>query len=132
MLTYDPVDVGPLAGLEEEGSTGTGLPADALPAGCVEEGWPLPAYLPQEAWAPAGPTRLAPPQPQGSSSDYCTLGCSRWGCPSTLTGSAQSSEPDAALACGPFCDQQSLDARPGGNFAGVGHSQRQDTGGWAA
>ncbi|TEA29088.1 hypothetical protein DBR06_SOUSAS10510045, partial [Sousa chinensis] len=114
LLTYDPVDVGPLAGLEEEGSTGTGLPADALPAGCVEEGGPLPAYLPQEAWAPAGPTRLAPPQSQGSSSDYCALGCSRWGCPSTFTGSAQSSEPDAALACGPFCDQQSLDARPGG------------------
>ncbi|XP_060140492.1 interleukin-9 receptor isoform X1 [Globicephala melas] len=132
LLTYDPVDVGPLAGLEEEGSTGTGLPADALPAGCVEEGGPLPAYLPQEAWAPAGPTRLAPPQSQGSSSDYCALGCSRWGCPSTFTGSAQSSEPDAALACGPFCDQQSLDARPGGNCAGVGHSQRQDAGGWAA
>ncbi|XP_029075203.1 interleukin-9 receptor [Monodon monoceros] len=132
LLTYDPVDVGPLAGLEEEGSTGTGLPADALPAGSVEEGGPLPAYLPQEAWAPAGPTRLAPPQSQGSSSDYCTLGCSRWGCPSTFTGSAQSSEPDAALACGPFCDQQSLDARPGGNCAGVGHSQRQDAGGWAA
>ncbi|XP_026973867.1 interleukin-9 receptor-like isoform X2 [Sagmatias obliquidens] len=132
LLTYDPVDVGPLAGLEEEGSTGTGLPADALPTGCVEEGGPLPAYLPQEAWPPAGPTSLAPPQSQGNSSDYCALGCSRWGCPSTFTGSAQSSEPDAALACGPFCDQQSLDARPGGNCAGVGHSQRQDAGGWAA
>ncbi|KAJ8786476.1 hypothetical protein J1605_005965 [Eschrichtius robustus] len=76
LLTYDPVDVGPLAGLEEEGNTGTGLPADALPAGCVELGGTPPAYLPQEAWAPAGLARLAPPQSQGSSSDYCALGCS--------------------------------------------------------
>ncbi|XP_057606432.1 interleukin-9 receptor [Hippopotamus amphibius kiboko] len=132
LLTYDPADTGPSTDLEEEGGTGTGLPADVLPAGRVELGEAPPAYLPQEDWAPVGPCRLVPPQSQGGSSDYCALGCSGGGCPSTFTGNAQSSELGPHWACGLFCDQQSLDARPGGNLAGVGHSQRQDTGGWAA
>ncbi|KAM4871622.1 interleukin-9 receptor-like [Thomomys bottae] len=35
----------------------------------------LPAYLPQEDWVCMFPTRLAPPESDGSRSDYCTTGC---------------------------------------------------------
>ncbi|XP_055264958.1 interleukin-9 receptor isoform X2 [Moschus berezovskii] len=76
LLHCDPADAWPLAGLEEEGGPGPGLPAGVLPAGHVERRAPSPAYLPQEDRAPAGRPRLAPPQCEGSSSDYCALDCS--------------------------------------------------------
>lgn len=116
-------------GLEE--GTGTGLPADVLPT-ALEWGGEPPAYLPQEEWVPAGPTRPAPPQSEGSTSDYCALSC-YGGCnPSPFLGSIQSSGPIQALACGISYDQQSLEARQGGNYVGAGHTQRQDPGEQAA
>ncbi|XP_046524578.1 LOW QUALITY PROTEIN: interleukin-9 receptor-like [Equus quagga] len=119
LLTYDPAHPWQSVGLEEAG-IGTGLP--------VEWRGQLPAYLPQEDWVPVGPARPAPPQPEGSSSDYCALGC-YGGChPSTFPGSMQSSGPTLALACGHSCDQQSLDAQHGGAHVGAGHGQTQDPG----
>lgn len=118
------MDPWPFLGLEEEG-TGTGLPADVVPV-ALEWGRQPPAYLPQEDWVLASPARPAPPQSEGSSSDYCALsyygGCN----PSPFLGSLQSSGPIQALACGTSCDQQSLEARQGGNCVGAGHRQRQD------
>lgn len=126
LLTYEPADPWPFAGLEEEGP-GTGLPADELPA-ALEWGGQLPAYLPQEEWVPASPARLAPPQSEGSRSDYCALGC-YGGChPSPLPGNMQSSGPICASACGLPCDQQGLAARQGGSCVGAGLDQGPDPG----
>ncbi|XP_039741499.1 interleukin-9 receptor [Pteropus medius] len=71
-LTYDPADSWPSVGLEEEEGTGTGLPADVSSAVLGWEGQ-LQAYLPQEEWVLVSPTRPAPPQSEGSGSDYCAL-----------------------------------------------------------
>ncbi|XP_058426508.1 interleukin-9 receptor [Diceros bicornis minor] len=131
LLTYDLADPLQSVGLEEEG-TGSGLPAGVLPAGCMEWGGQLPAYLPQEDWVPASPARPAPSQAEGSSSDYCALGCDGGCHPSTFLGNVQSSAPILALACGHSCDQQSLDAQHGGTCVGAAHSQRQDLGEQAA
>ncbi|XP_074202823.1 interleukin-9 receptor [Camelus bactrianus] len=128
LLTYDPADAWQSGGLEEEEEASTGLPADVLPAGRMEWGGQPPAYLPQEDWVPASPTRPALPRPEDSSSDYCALGCYGGGYPLAFTGSTQSSEPSLAWACGLSCDQQSLDAWPGGSCVGISHNQRQDAG----
>lgn len=71
-LTYDLVDSWPSVGLEEEEGTGTILPAEVSSAVLGWEGQPQ-AYLPQEEWVFASPTRPAPPQSEGSGSDYCAL-----------------------------------------------------------
>lgn len=129
-LTYDPADPWPFMGLEEEG-TGPGLPVDVWPA-ALESGEEPPAYLPQEEWVPGSPARPAPPQSEGSSSDYCALGC-YGGChPSPFPGTMQSPGPIQALACGLSCDQHSLDARQGSSYVGAGLSQGQDPGEQAA
>nr|KAF6272064.1 interleukin 9 receptor [Myotis myotis] len=130
LLTYEPADPWPFVGLEEEGP-GTGLPAEELPA-ALEWGGQLPAYLPQEEWVPARPTRPAPPQSEGSSSDYCALGCYGGSRSPPLPGSVQSSGPLYALACGLSCDQQSLAARQGGSYVGAGLGQDPDPGEQAA
>uniref|UniRef100_A0A8C0W2F5 Fibronectin type-III domain-containing protein n=1 Tax=Castor canadensis TaxID=51338 RepID=A0A8C0W2F5_CASCN len=77
LLTYSPAYP---RGLEEVGATGPGLPVsksseDAFPAECVDLGEQLSAYLPQEDWTLMFPNRPAPPDSEGDSSDYCTLGC---------------------------------------------------------
>lgn len=71
-LTYDLADSWPSVGLEEEEGTGTGLPADVSSAVLGWEGQ-LQAYLPQEEWVLVSPTGPAPPQSEGSGSDYCAL-----------------------------------------------------------
>lgn len=98
-----------------------GLLEAVLLVGPVAQGAQSPAYLPQEDWVPVSPSRPAPPQAEGSSGDYCALGC-----PSTLLGNLQSSGPSVALACGLSCDQQSLDAWQGGTCVGCGHREVQD------
>ncbi|XP_019503972.1 PREDICTED: interleukin-9 receptor [Hipposideros armiger] len=132
LLTYDSADAWPPVALEkEEEGTGTGLPTDVLPAD-LEWGGPPPAYLPQEEWGPASSARLAALQSEGSSSDYCALGY-YGGCqPLTFPGNTLSSGPILAFACGPFCNEQSLDAWQGGSCVRAGHSQRQDPGDQAA
>ncbi|XP_066134489.1 interleukin-9 receptor [Saccopteryx bilineata] len=129
-LTYEPAEPWPCVGLAE-GGTGAGLPADVLPA-ALEWGGQPPAYLPQEEWTLASPPEPAPPRSEGSSGSYCALG-SYGGCyPSPFPENAQSSGLTQALACGPSCDQQSLDARPGGRSVEAGDSQVQDAGEQAA
>ena len=130
LLTYDPVDPWPFVGLEDEG-TGTGLPADVLPAS-LEWGGQPPAYLPQEEWVAVSPSRPASPQSEGGSADYCALGC-YGGCrPSPFPGITQSSGPIQPLACDLPCDLQSLDVRQGGSHVGAGHNQRRNPGEEAA
>ncbi|XP_045045822.2 interleukin-9 receptor isoform X1 [Desmodus rotundus] len=130
LLTYDPVDPWPFVGLEDEG-TGTGLPADVLSAS-LEWGGQPPAYLPQEEWVAASPSRPASPQSEGGSADYCALGC-YGGCrPSPFPGITQSSGPIQPLACDLPCDPQSLDVRQGGSHVGAGHNQRRNPGEEAA
>uniref|UniRef100_F1RGX9 Interleukin 9 receptor n=1 Tax=Sus scrofa TaxID=9823 RepID=F1RGX9_PIG len=126
LLTYDPTDAWRSVGLEEE-SSGTSLPAGALPAGLMQLAGQAPSYLPQEDWLPASPARPAPLQSEGDS-DYCALDCCGEGLPPTFTGDARGSQPGLALACGLSYDQQSLDAQPGGDCVGVGHHQRPDAG----
>lgn len=130
LLICEPADPWPFVSLEEEGP-GTGLPAGVLPA-ALECGGQLPAYLPQEEWVPSSPTRLAPPQSEGSSSDYCALGCYGECHPSPFPGNMQSSGPIYASACGLSCDQQSLAARQGGSYVGAGLGQGPDLGEQAA
>lgn len=130
MLTYDPVDPWSSVGLEEveEGQgTAAGLPVDVLEG----VGQP-PAYLPQEEWVPVHPITLAPPQSEGSSSDYWALGCYEGCHPLTFPGNTQNSGPILALTCGLSCDQQSVDAWQGGSCVEAGHSQRPDPGKQAA
>ncbi|XP_045850258.1 interleukin-9 receptor isoform X2 [Meles meles] len=125
-LTYDPVDPWQSVVLEEEPEgPGAGLLAAALLAGPVVQGGQPPAYLPQEDWAPTCPLRPAPLPAEGGSSDYWTLGCSGGCHPLTFPGNT-SLGPSPALAGGPSCDQQSLDAGPGSGAVGAGHSERRD------
>ncbi|XP_019295307.2 interleukin-9 receptor isoform X3 [Panthera pardus] len=128
-LTYGPVDPWQSVVLEEEEKgPRPGLPEAVLLAGLVAQGEQPPAYLPQEDWVPGSPTRPALPQAEGSSGDYCALGCPGACHPSTFPGNTQSSGPSLALACGLSCDQQSLDATQGGTYVGVGHREEQDPG----
>ncbi|XP_077761994.1 interleukin-9 receptor-like isoform X3 [Canis aureus] len=126
-LTYDPVD--PWQSVvpeDEEEGPGAGLPEAVLRAGHVLQGGQPPAYLPQEDWVPASAPRPAPPQSEGSSGDYCALGCSGGCHPFTFPGSTWSSGPSPVLAHGLSGDQQSLDAWRGSTCVGVGHGERQD------
>uniref|UniRef100_A0A8C0NIB7 Fibronectin type-III domain-containing protein n=2 Tax=Canis lupus TaxID=9612 RepID=A0A8C0NIB7_CANLF len=121
-LTYDPVD--PWQSVvpeDEEEGPGAGLPEAVLKAGHVLQGGQPPAYLPQEDWVPASAPRPAPPQSEGSSGDYCALGCSGGCHPFTFPGSTWSSGPSPVLAHGLSGDQQSLDAWRGSTCVGVGH-----------
>ncbi|XP_014930334.3 interleukin-9 receptor isoform X4 [Acinonyx jubatus] len=129
-LTYGPVDPAWQSVVLEEEEKGPclGLPEAVLLAGRVAQGEQPPAYLPQEDWVPGSPTRPALPQAEGSSGDYCALGCPGACHPSTFPGRMQSSGPSLALACGLSRDQQSLDATQGGTCVGVGHREEQDPG----
>ncbi|XP_032183514.1 interleukin-9 receptor isoform X1 [Mustela erminea] len=126
-LTYDPVDPWQSVILEEEQEgPGAGLLEAALLARPVVQGGQPPAYLPQKDWAPTCPLRPASPPSEGGSRDYWTLGCSG-GCHTpTFPGNSPSTGPSPALAGGPSCDQQSLDAQPGSSTVGAGHGQWQD------
>ncbi|VCW76457.1 unnamed protein product, partial [Gulo gulo] len=126
-LTYDPVDPWPSGVLEEqqEGPGASLLEAALLARPVAQLGQP-PAYLPQEDWAPTCPLRPAPPPSEGGSGDYWTLGCSGGCHPPTFPGNLLGAGASPALAGGPSCDQQSLDAWPGSSAVGTGHGERPD------
>ncbi|XP_012515034.1 PREDICTED: interleukin-9 receptor [Propithecus coquereli] len=109
------------AGMEEEeegtGTLGAQSCQDVLPAGCTEWGGQPPAYLPQDDWTHVSPTRPAPPESEGSSGDYCALGCCEGPHPWALPGNTQSPGPVPALACGLSCDQEDLEAWQGGSWS---------------
>ncbi|XP_076998484.1 interleukin-9 receptor isoform X2 [Tamandua tetradactyla] len=83
LATYSAAQPWRPLGLEQGEDPGQGLPGgppvpsseDKLPAGTTEHGAQVSAYLPQEDWALGYPLRPIPPDPEGGSSDYCTLGC---------------------------------------------------------
>ncbi|XP_023413368.1 interleukin-9 receptor isoform X2 [Loxodonta africana] len=125
LLTYSPTGPWPAAYLEEEASLPVLGSEDMLPAGVLEWGGQLPAYLPQEDWALVPPTRPGPPDSEGGSSDYCALdyygGCH----PSALLGHMQNPMPTPTLACGLSWDQEDPHLDPQHPQHG-GHSQNQD------
>ncbi|KAM5227302.1 interleukin-9 receptor [Ctenodactylus gundi] len=111
LLTCVPVQPGQALGVEEEESTGPGVPGsakskDVLPVGAVES-WAQPsAYLPQEDWALVSLTRPDPPGPEAGSSDYCAAGCCEECHSSVLPATVQGPEPIVSLAGGLSCVQQ--------------------------
>ncbi|KAM9584042.1 interleukin-9 receptor isoform 1-T1 [Trichechus inunguis] len=126
LLTCSPVWSWPPAHLEEEEDLSALGSEDVLPAGGLELGGQLPAYLPQEDWALVPPIRPVPPDSESCSSDYCALGY-YGGChPLAPPGNMQSLVPTPALASGLSWDQEDPDPQHGGSYVGVGHSQNQD------
>ncbi|XP_075851006.1 interleukin-9 receptor [Microcebus murinus] len=117
LLTFGQQSVGVEEEEESTGTLGAWSSKDVLPAGCTEVGGQPPAYLPQDDWTHVSPTRLAPPESEGSSSDYCALGCYEGPHPWALPGNTQSPGPIRALACGLSCDQQDLGTRQGGSWS---------------
>ncbi|XP_006873974.1 PREDICTED: interleukin-9 receptor-like [Chrysochloris asiatica] len=86
--------------VEEKGPSAL-VSEDVIPAGVLEWGEQPSTYLPQEDWAPVSSTRPGPPDSEGNSDDYCTLGY-YGGCqPSAPPGFMQS----PALVCGLSWDQ---------------------------
>ncbi|XP_042524412.1 interleukin-9 receptor [Dipodomys spectabilis] len=115
LLTCGPGHAWTLSGLnEEEGSPGGVLQA---------EGGQPSGYLPQEDWLCLPPTRLAPPESEGSS-DYCALGCCGGCHASVFPRNMQNAESIPDLARGLSYVQQTPETQQRAACKEAGHSQR--------